>query len=126
MIVIPNATEMKKVADIEQKWLDMKYDQKIAQGWQSVNELIAFITKKIYEASMNGQYRIEFDIADDTYDKNKLDLRIGFYYRGYFTYEMAEYIEQVFAKCEYNARVRHLIKAHNKCYRSGSVYISWA
>lgn len=125
MIVIPNATEMKKVADIEQQWLAIEYEQKILKGWQSVDELIAYIAQRIYMASASGQYCIEFDIADNRYDEAKLDHRISFYYQGYFTYEMAEYVEQIFKKCGYNARVCHLIKANNKCYRSGSVYVSW-
>lgn len=129
IIEIPNIERIKKNTE-ETARRDMeeriaKYQRRVVEGWESLPKLIAYLTQSIEENSKKGISYLGRNIADSTFNKNEIDPRIDFVFKGYFTTEMAEKIEEIFTISGYEISVRNFSYVNSNCYRTACIKIYW-
>lgn len=128
-VTIPNVDEMREISNEISKQKIAEWEERqrksLEKGWESVPLLANFISKEIEKQALKGSHCVSIDFADWTYDKNKLDDRIQFYFEGQFTYEMAKLLEKIFKQSGYKGYISQISQTNSRCYRSGTVYLYW-
>lgn len=119
VIEIPCASTMKMQAKIERANISAERERKTVEGFPI---LVKFLTEKIKEHTKEGSIGFRLNLADCHFDKNSLDYRINYYFEGYFNYEIANKIEEIFSACGYSVYARSF---SNSYYRAGEIHIAW-
>ena len=128
-ISIPNIDVVREISKeiSKQKTAELEELKRksLEKGWESFSLLAKFISKEIEKQALKGSRCVQFDFADWTYDRDKLDDRIKFYFEGQFTSEMSKLLTEMFRKSGYNGYISRINQTSSRCYRSGEVYLYW-
>lgn len=131
-VEIPMAKAMTKVADNAVREYQEAYTTRqlewIEKGWESLPDLIAYISDAIRRASENGQYRCLINLIDDEYlwHSTKVDKRVHYKFEGMFITEMADEIKRIFRSAGYYVKsCERMYYVHSQCYRAGKIELEW-
>ena len=127
VVGVPFASQMAKesreraLQSAEQE--ERKRAERLAEGWESVPDLIAEISRRIMEAANKGEHEIDFSFVDTRpccYG-TKNDSRTPYTFKGTFNYEMAEEITKIFRAFGYHGFAEAVCRMNHSCYRDGHV-----
>jgi hypothetical protein len=92
-------------------------------GWSEIPHFINFIKNRIENATRQGLKEMSFSFVDCNF--NSFDERIKYRFKGSFTYDMCQYVKNIFEQCGYEACIYKLNTNCGCPYRNGAVEISW-
>ncbi len=128
-VSIPNVDVVREISNEISKQKSAELEElkrkSLEKGWESFSLLANFISKEIEKQALKGSRCVSIDFADWTYDRNKLDDRIKFYFEGQFTNEMAKLLTEMFKQSGYRGYIDRISQTSSRCYRSGTVYLYW-
>lgn len=127
VIEMPNVDEVRAVSTIRRQELaqqeQARIDEMERKATQDLPRLIRFINQQIEEAKMKGLSCVQFSLNDEQWKVK--DPRCIFTCKGRFDPNHAKFLDKLYKELGFKGWIDYLAPVHNRCYRSGSVYLYW-
>ena len=126
-VEMPLAENMRKVAEIRREEMYEKTEEKRKRAIQMAEEdfsnFLAFVNTKIAQASHDGLHSIKFSFDDDfCFGCDKQDERCLYRFKGLFTYELANKLEDIYGQLGFSCYCKVFCYS---TYRVGYIEIYW-
>lgn len=86
--------------------------------------LIQKINTEIQTACEKGLRHVEFSFDDESFSPCH-DNRCKYTLKGEFNYTMAKQLTEIYKNLGFNGWIQHYYRVHDRCYRTGEVYLWW-
>ena len=127
LITMPDVNDVRAVSTLRREELAHRAqahsDAMDAKATQDLPRFIRFINQQIEEAKMAGLSCIQFSFNDEEWKVK--DSRCIFTLAGRFNHKHAEFLDKLYKSIGFKGWVQYLAPVHNRCYRSGCVYLYW-
>ena len=127
LIEMPDVDEVRAVSTLRRQEIaqqeQARSDEMERKATADLPRLIRFINQQIDEAKMKGLSCVEFSLNDEQWKVK--DPRCIFTCKGRFSSKHARFLEQIYKELGFKGWIQYLAPVHNRCYRSGCVYLYW-
>ncbi len=127
IIEMPSADEVRAVSTMRRQEIaqqeQARDDLMVSRATQDLSRFIRFINQQIEEAKMRGLSCVEFSFNDEQWKVK--DARCIFTFKGRYTHNHAKFLDKLYKELGFKGWIDYLAPVHNRCYRSGSVYLYW-